>query len=93
MQQMINIINSIATPEFKTNYQKLINPSVSLSDKKHILQQWHLVSEMKLLEHDTYIQSKIKNDKKLSRIYYQDMFIKGKRNNRRFNELINTIQN
>ncbi len=91
MQQMIEIINSIATPEFKTNYQKLINPGVSLADKKLILRQWFLFSEIKLLEHDTLIQSKIKNDKKLSRIYFQDMFIKGKRNDRRLNELMKAI--
>ncbi len=91
MQQILNIINSIAKPEFKNNYNKLINPHTNHKVKQEILFGWNIFSEIKLIENNDLIISKINGNKKLKRIYNQDIFINGKYNRKRAVELLKLI--
>ena len=87
MQQIIEIINSIAKPNFITQYGKLIDKDTSLSDKKEILLNWNLISEVKLIDNDKDIQLKIKAHNGLKRIYRRNIFKKGEYDLQRFIEL------
>lgn len=78
MEQLLDIINSIAKPDFKEKYNKLININTSLEDKKLILSRWNLLSEVALIDNDKVIQDKIESDKRLKRIYTQSIFSNGK---------------
>jgi len=91
MQQILDIINSIAKPDFKTKYTKLINPIISLKDKGNILADWNIFSEVRLIEKNETIISKINRNKKIKRIYNQDIFTNGKYNHKRFKELSSLI--
>ncbi len=87
MQQILDIINSIAKPDFKEKYNNLISRETSIEDKRNILNGWNLISELKLLDNDKSIQEKIKTNKRLKRIYRKDVFNKGEYNFNRFFEL------
>ena len=91
MQQILDIINVIANPDFKANYNKLLDVKVSLEEKKEILQNWNISSEVKLIENNESIISKINDNKELKRIYNQDIFKKGKYNTKRCETLSKLI--
>ncbi len=92
MQQILDTINSIAKPDFKEKYNSLINRATSIVDKKNILDAWNLISEIKLLDNDKYIQEKIKTNKRLKRIYKKDIFNKGEYDFNRYFELENLLE-
>ncbi len=87
MQQILEIINSIAKPTFKADYNKLINSETELLTKKEILTNWNLISELSLIENDDKINSIIEDDTKLKRIYRKEIFKNGKYNSQRFSDL------
>ncbi|RKY82800.1 TdeIII family type II restriction endonuclease [candidate division KSB1 bacterium] len=91
MQQILDIINSIAKPDFKEKYSKLIDPTINLEEKRKILTGWNIFSEVKLIEENETIISKINGNKRLQRIYNQDIFITGKYNHERSIELLSLI--
>ncbi len=91
MNQILDIINSISKPDFKIKYTNLINKTTNLEGKKKILTDWNIFSEVKLIENNEAIISKINEDKKLKRIYNQDIFINGKYNHKRHNVLSSLI--
>ncbi len=92
MKQILNIINSIAKPDFKEKYNKLINEKTEIDEKKRILDEWNLISEKELLENDSIIREKIKTDKRLKRIYRKNFFHNGEYNFERYVELMKLIK-
>ena len=91
MQQIIDIINTIATPDFKRKYDLLNNPDTDLSVKETVLSDWNLLSEIELIERNNDILSRISANKRLKRIYNQTFFKDGKHNLVRFQTLKNLV--
>ncbi|MBN2009798.1 TdeIII family type II restriction endonuclease [candidate division KSB1 bacterium] len=94
MQQLLDIINSISTTEFLDKFQYVMsNQNRTESKYPEILKEWHLTSEVELINHTKTIKSKTENDKRLTRIYNQSPFKKdGNYNKDRYNTLIQLIQ-
>ena len=82
MQEILNIINSIATTDFMKNFQ-YIQDKQNFKDVKYkeILEQWYLYNEIRILDNYKNIKENIKNDKKLLRVLNKTPFDnKGKYN-------------
>ncbi len=75
MEQILEIINTISTPDFMDKFQFLNNAN-NKSKPKYLefLQEWFLFSEVSIVKNDKHIQKAIKNDKKLQKIYHQQIF-------------------
>lgn len=87
MEEILRIINSIATPDFMKNF-KFIQDRQNINNKKYIyiLKKWYLYNEIKILKNYKKIKNKIKEDKKLLRIFNKSPFDnKGKYNEDRKN--------
>jgi ribonucleotide monophosphatase NagD (HAD superfamily) len=70
MEDVIEIINTISTPEFQNKFKLISNNSKrNTSEYKAQLQEWNLFSEEKLIDNDGVIVRQIKNDNRLIRIY------------------------
>ena len=83
MEQLLEIINKIATTEFLTKYEFINNQNHKREDMemyKLRLAEWNLDSELKLVNNENVIKKRIENDKKLTRIFNQLVF-KGKEYN------------
>ncbi len=84
MQEILKIINSIATTDFMQNFQFIQDKQNIQKDKKryrNILVKWHLYNELKIFDNYNEIKDKVKNDKKLLRIFNKALFDnKGKYN-------------
>jgi hypothetical protein len=90
MQQLLDIINAIATPQFVEQFN-------FLNDLKHrvenrtkyvaLLKQWHLFSELKLINADAELQKKITGNSVLLRKFHQSLFKDGEYNWKRFSSL------
>ena len=94
MEQILDIINTIATTEFLDKY-KFINDENSRSQNiklfKDRLKEWNLFSEFELVDNENKIKNIIKNDKKLIKKFNQLIFLDGDYNYERYkilNELI-----
>lgn len=93
MQQLINIINVIATTDFLDKYNFINDKSNRPSDKyKEYLKTWNLFSELELLKKDNIIKEKIKGNNRLTRIYNQQVFKKEKYNWDRYNALEGLVE-
>jgi len=82
MQEILDIINSIATTDFMKNFQ-YIQDKQNFKDVKYkeILEQWYLYNEIRILDNYENIKKNIKNDKKFLRIVNKTPFDnKGKYN-------------
>lgn len=89
MEQILEIINTISTPDFIKRFQFLQNPAnKGNSQYIQILEEWFLFSEIEILQKDSQIQEVIQNDKKLQKIYNQQIFKGDEYNWRRTNELL-----
>ncbi len=94
MEQLLQLINTIATTEFLTKYDFLNNhqnKQQNLKLYKQRLAEWNLHSEIGLINNEATIKAKIGTDKKLARIFNQLVFKNGEYNIDRFkalNELI-----
>jgi hypothetical protein len=89
MEQILEIINTISTPDFRKKFRFLQNnTNRNKSQYLQILKEWFLFSEIELLQKDSYIKGVIKNDKKLQKIYHQQMFKNAEYNWQRANELL-----
>lgn len=89
MEELIKIINDIAKPNFLNIYQ-FINDRNNKLDSNYIkyLQEWHLLSELKLINNDSLLLSVIKNNSSINRIYNKTPFDnKGNYNFERYNIL------
>jgi len=90
MENILSIINAISTTDFLEKY-KFLNNTNNKSKLNiryiNILKEWNLFSELKLIENNDKIKSKI-NNQMLRRIYNQKIFNgTGKYNFDRFNKL------
>ena len=88
MENLLEIINTIAKPDFKDKYNVLTNKDSAIEDRKRILEEWNLFSEIELIEHDEIIKEKIITDTRLKRIYRKDCFKHGEYDFERYIELI-----
>lgn len=90
MEQILNIINSIATVEFMKYYDFLSDPQNKLADEqkyRDILQQWNMFSELYLFDREVSLRTLTSQTKQLAKIYNQMIFANGKYNQNRFQNL------
>ena len=94
MEQILEIINTIATPEFKDKFNFIRNSeNRNKTDYKDLLLNWFLYSEYELINNDDNIKDAIKDKKRLTRIYNKQPFDnKGNYLFDRYNELCSTIK-
>ena len=75
--------------EFLTSFSYLCkNENRTEPEYKEILRKWHIYSEIELLDRDSILKEKIKDNKRLIRIYNKRIFtIEGNYNYERYQEL------
>ena len=77
MQEILNIINSIATPDFMSNFnflQNIENRKLKLNKYVEILNQWFMFTEIDIINNYDSIKERIKDDKKLLRVFNKPPF-------------------
>jgi hypothetical protein len=77
METILGIINSIATVDFIENFdflQQKENVVDRKSDYINLLSKWFLLREIMLVENREDIYSKIRDDKRMIRVFNQDVF-------------------
>jgi len=92
MEQILDIINAIATPEFKEKYNYLNDKGNYLNDDvryKNQLEEWFLYRETYLLDKNEVIKEKINNNTRGKRIFIQPVFKNGSYNLNRHDYLRN----
>lgn len=67
MQEILDIINRIATPEFMDKFNQLQDKDTGIEEKKAILAEWYLCSEVKIIE-------TVEKTKENCRLYNQSIF-------------------
>lgn len=91
MQQILDIINAIATPSFLEDYEFLCDPKNNAIDGnryRSILHKWNLFGEMKLVDNFEKIQAIANSDKRVARVLLQPLFnSKDEYNDRRLDVL------
>jgi len=92
MEFLLKIINKISTSEFMSKY-RFINDVSNIGTSKYLdyLREWNLYSQLLLTKKDENIRKVIRGDKRLIRIYNQQIFKNGKYNYNRFGELSKLI--
>jgi len=96
MEQLLKIINSIATTEFLAKYEFINdhhNKSKNLDLYKQRLKEWNLHSELELVNNDTTIKKIIGSDKNLVKTFNQLVFKDGEYNSNRYNVLSKLLNN
>ena len=91
MEEVLEIINTIATPDFISKFH-LLQDNSKRTSKEYVslLTEWNLFSEKELIENNTIIQTNLTTET-LKRIYNKVAFEKdGKYNWKRYNQLKNT---
>ncbi|MDQ1266343.1 MAG: hypothetical protein QG635_1495, partial [Bacteroidota bacterium] len=85
METILEIINSIATVDFLNNYEYLnkIENRNNFTEYIELLQKWHLIREIELIENNSIILNSILSNKSLQRIYNQSIF----KNDASYNEI------
>lgn len=74
MQKILAMINRISTCQFEEDYKLLNNHSNrNKAEYLKILQEWALHSEIKILANEEKIKASISNDKKLQRIFNNEI--------------------
>ncbi len=94
MEQLLQIINTIATPQFLEKCEFLNNPN-NRDDTAYssILDEWNLMSERYLFDNEEKVKSLLEKKKKLARAYDQAIFNKkGEYNSGRFTQLRDELQ-
>lgn len=89
MRQILSIINAISTTNFLGKF-RLINDrfNSTIPTYRETLQEWGLISELKLLDNDEQIKNATHGNKALTRVYNKLSFDnKGNYNFDRYNEL------
>uniref|UniRef100_A0A7V2ZMR1 type II site-specific deoxyribonuclease n=1 Tax=Ignavibacterium album TaxID=591197 RepID=A0A7V2ZMR1_9BACT len=94
MEDILEIINTIATPSFLNKFQYLSNNSNrQLPEYKRQLEEWNLYSEIELINNRDSVIKNISSNKNLLRLYHNNIFDnKGAYNFERYTELINYTQ-
>lgn len=77
MENIIDIINKISTPEFLEKFNFINNP-MNRDDEhyKTILNEWFLFSELELINNNLQLKNLIQNNRRLQRVYNQLIFKK-----------------
>lgn len=94
METILNIINQIATADFPTRRDFLQNKSnAEIYEKEYLalLSRWQLNREKVLIENEMHIKQKINGNRTLTRIFNQDVFIKGDYNENRVSQLTDLL--
>lgn len=94
MQQLLDIINKIATPQFIEKYDFLNNTNNKELFKDQYLSylsDWNLFSEVVLIENCETIKPKIAGRRNLIRVFNQPIFKDGNYNRERYNILESLI--
>jgi len=97
MQEILDIINTIATTDFMDIYNFLNNNGKRINSEEYCerLRSWYLLRDCRLIENDEIILERIANNQRLQRTYNQNIFkikiesgkIKAEYNNTRMNRL------
>ena len=75
MEQILEIINAISTPEFLTKFYFLVNENNRGKEAyRKQLKDWYLFSELLLVENDTFIKERIQENKVWTKYYNQSIF-------------------
>ncbi len=80
MQQIIDIINVIASPDFMGKYEFLNDHNNKATEKERYLEQlenWNLFCEKELLQNEGDIMKKLEQEKRMQRTYNQSIFKDG----------------
>jgi hypothetical protein len=96
MEQILEIINAIATPEFINKYHYLNNTSNRLNDTENynnLLKKWFLFREIDLLNNNAIILQKVRDNTKSTKILNQPVFKDGEYNSNRYDFLKQLIRN
>jgi Type II restriction endonuclease, TdeIII len=92
METILKIINQIATAEFPAMREFIQNKSnAKTKEYINLLNLWQLGREKLLIENELFIKQIIHGNKALTRIFNQDIFIKGDYNENRVSQLLNLI--
>ncbi|MCB5253915.1 MAG: TdeIII family type II restriction endonuclease [Candidatus Cloacimonadaceae bacterium] len=92
MQEILDIINSIATPRFMDKYNVINSFDGDYSDEiVHVLEEWHLYTELDIFRNCAQIKEIIAKDKRLMRTYHQRI-LKPSYNKNRFDSLIGLLR-
>ncbi len=78
MQQLLDIINAIATPDFMEKYAFLNLPDNKTNNREQylrLLAEWKLISETKLVLNEQAVLERIGGDRAMTRKFHQPMFI------------------
>jgi len=95
METILEIINQIATADFPAKREFLQNKSnavVSAPDYMALLNLWQLDREKVLIENELQIKQQINGNRTLTRIFNQDIFIKGDYNENRTAQLLDLLE-
>ena len=94
METILKIINTIATTEFPAKLEFLQNKSNAEIYKEEylaLLDLWQLNREKVLIENEAHVRQQIIGNGALTRIFNQDIFIKGNYNENRISQLLDII--
>ncbi len=95
MEQILEIINAIATPEFMNKYNYLNENQNRLNDTenyKNLLQKWFLFREIDLLNNNSTILGRVRGISKAERVFKQPILKNGDYNSPRYDSLKDLIK-
>ncbi|MCI0707788.1 MAG: TdeIII family type II restriction endonuclease [Ignavibacteriae bacterium] len=94
MEQLLEIINAIATPEFLDRYKFLEDPKnkeKNIELYKQRLKDWHLYSELRLVSNEENLLKEVAGNRKLEKAFMHLIFKEGEYNVDRFNKLVSIL--
>ncbi len=95
MEQILEIINAIATLEFMNKYDYLNENQNCLNDTenyKNLLQKWFLFREIDLLNNNSTILGRVRGISKAERVFKQPILKNGDYNSTRYDSLKDLIK-
>lgn len=95
MEQILEIINAIATPEFINKYNYLNETANCLNNPEYyrnILREWFLFKEIDLLDNNSIILEETRGNSRIDRIFKQPIFKNGDYNLTRYDSLKQVIK-
>lgn len=95
MEQILDIINAIATPQFRDKYNYLNNNDNRLNNStsyRDLLKEWFLFREIPLLDNNKIITEQLKTNSRGRRVFNQPIFKDGDYNLRRYDFLHGLIK-
>ena len=75
MEAILEIINTIATPEFMNKYDFLLEKSnCNNSEYIRILEEWYLFKELQIVNNLDMLNSHLTTNKRMIRVLHQNIF-------------------